>query len=146
MILNVHALHHICILTMICILDVCLLYWNDVFWLDWIGLSPWCFYCCMSHAHAFFMHTYLFFYLINSNLCWCFSAYLSLSFFWLVALWHLNISLLRLGTLFVLGHLLLILPPLTFGSVMRRPVRTSRRTFQDAAFIRNAKSSYRTFH
>ena len=103
----------------------------------------------MSHAHAFFMHTYNFFffylYLIDIDLCWYFSLSLSLSLSWLVALWHPNISLLRPRTLFILGHLLLILPPLTFGSVMRRPVRTSQRTFHDEAFIRNAKSFYWTF-
>ena len=70
---------------------------------------------------------------------------LSLSLSRLVALWHLNVSLLHLGTLFISGHLLLILPPLTFGSVMRRPVRTSRRTFHDEAFIWNAKSFCQIF-
>ena len=69
----------------------------------------------------------------------------SFSFFRLVALWHLSVSLLHPGTLFVLGHLLLVLPPLMFGSMIRRPVWTSQRTFHDAAFIRNAKSFYRTF-
>ena len=67
----------------------------------------------------------------------------------LVALWHLNINLLHLGTLFVLGHLLLLLLltpfPLTSDSVMRRPNRTSLRTFHDAAFIRNAKSFCQIF-
>ena len=77
------------------------------------------------------------------------SLSLSLSLSRLVALWHLNVSPLHPGTLFNLGHLLLlpllILHPLTFDFVMRRPVRTSQRTFHDAAFIWNAKSSYRTF-
>ena len=77
----------------------------------------------------------------------------SLSFFLsfpltLVASWHLSVSLLRPGTLFVPRHLLLLLhltplPP-TFGSVMRRPNRTSLRTFHDEAFIQNAKSFYQT--
>ena len=67
----------------------------------------------------------------------------------LVASWHLSVSLLRLGTLFVPGHLLLLLHltplPLTSDFVMRRPNRTSRRTFHDAAFIRNTKSFYQIF-
>ena len=48
--------------------------------------------------------------------------------------------------LFISGHLLrllLLTPlPLTSGSVMRWPNRTSWRTFHDAAFIWNAKSFY----
>ena len=78
---------------------------------------------------------------------------ISLSFFLslpltLVASWHLSVSLLRPGTLFVPWHLLLLLhltplPP-TFDSVMRRPNRTSLRTFHDEAFIQNAKSFYQT--
>ena len=72
-------------------------------------------------------------------------VFISLSFFRLVALWHLNENLLRLGTLFVLGHLLLlILLPLMFGSMMIKPNKTFRRTFLDEAFIRNAKSFSRT--
>ena len=87
---------------------------------------------------------YLYF---DIDLCWCFSAcfFLSLSFFRLVSLWHLNENPLRPGTFFLLGHLPLILPPPMFGSVMRRPSRTSRRTFHDAAFIRNAESFYLIF-
>ena len=64
----------------------------------------------------------------------------------LVASWHLNVNLFRLETLFISGHLLrllLLTPlPLTSGSVMRWPNRTSWRTFHDAAFIWNAKSFY----
>ena len=125
-----------------------MLKWCMLVGLDWA--EPMMFYCCMSQAHAFF-HAYVpfFFYLIDIDLCWYFSVCpslsLSLSFFRLVALWHLSVSLLRLQTLFIPRHLLLILPPLTFGSVMRRPIWTSRRTFHDAAFIWNAKSSYRIF-
>ena len=73
------------------------------------------------------------------------SLSLFLSFFRLVALWHLNENLLHLGTLFVSGHpLLLILLPLMFNSMMIKPDRTFRRTFLDEAFIRNAKSLCRT--
>ena len=60
-------------------------------------------------------------------------------------LWHLNASLLRPRTLFVLGHpLRLILLLHLFSSVMRMPERPSRRTFLDEAFILNAKSSWWT--
>ena len=68
-----------------CIINVCLLCWNHVCWQDWIGLSPWCFYYCMSHARAFFMHTYNFIlYLIDIDLClvlFFLSLSLSLSFY-----------------------------------------------------------------
>ena len=78
------------------------------------------------------------------------SLSLSLSLFlMLVASWHLNISLLRPKTLFVPRHFLLLLLltplPLMSSSVMRRPNRTSWRTFHDAAFIRNSKSFYQIF-
>ena len=80
-----------------------------------------------------------------------FGTFLSVSFFPLTLLftlvhqWHQNVSVLHPGTLFVLGHhLLLILPPLLFGSVMRMPERTSRRNFLDEVFIRNVESSCRT--
>ena len=70
-------------------------------------------------------------------------------FLTLVALWHLNVNPFHPRTLFVLGHLplLLLLTPLhlTYDSVMRRPNRTSWRTFHDTAFIRNAKSFCQTF-
>ena len=59
----------------------------------------------------------------------------------LVVLWHLNVSLLRPRTLFIPRHpLLLTLFPHTFGSLMRRPNRTSLRNSLDKAFIQNAKS------
>ena len=66
---------------------------------------------------------------------------LSLSFFQ-SASWHLSINPLHPKILFIPGHLLLILPLLIFGSTMRKPVRTSQRTFLDEAFMRNAKSFY----
>ena len=102
-----------------------------------------------------FMHfscirTFIYLY-FDIDLCWCFSVCvcvcvsLSLSLSQLVALWHLNENPLRLKILFVLGHLPLILPPPMSNSMMRRPSRTSRRTFHDAAFIQNAKSFYQIF-
>ena len=79
----------------------------------------------------------------------CVGAFLhvsfSLSFFWLVALWHLNENSLRPRSIFVLGHLLLLTILLLFGSVMIKPERTFWRTSHDEAFIRNAKSFYRIF-
>ena len=96
-----------------------------------------------------FMHTYLtfsiFFYI---DCVWCFSACFSLPLsllFTSVASWHLNVNLLRLETLFISRHPLL--PTLlshTSGFVMRRPKRTSLRTFLDEAFIRDAKSFCQT--
>ena len=94
-------------------------------------------------------HTYIpffFLYLIDINYVGTFlfiplslSLFLSLSFFRLVALWHLNGNLLCIGTLFVPGHLLfpplLILHPPMFGSMMIKLVSTFRRTFHDTAFI-----------
>ena len=94
------------------------------------------------------MHMYLQFYILLYQLFGTFMI-VSLSFFLslpltLIVSWHLSVSLLCLGTLFILGHLLLLLllTPhlLTFGSMMRRQNRTSLRTFHDAAFIRIAKS------
>ena len=104
----------------------------------------------MSHVHAFPMHTnYLFNILAIFELLWDFSDCLSLSPSHSVCinlcLWHLNASLLRPRTLFVLGHPLpLILLHHIFSSVMRMPERHSWRTFLDEAFILNAKSSWRT--
>ena len=63
-------------------------------------------------------------------------CFLSLS--WIDCVWHPNANLLRSGTLFVLGHfLLLILPFLLFifGSIMKRPISTSLRTSLNVAFI-----------
>ena len=99
------------------------------------------------------MRTYLQFYILLYQLLRTFLI-VSLSFFLslpltLVASWHLSVSLLRPGTLFVLGLLLLLLlltpHPLTSSSVIRKTNRTSLRTFLDAAFIRNAKSFCQTF-
>ena len=63
------------------------------------------------------------------------------------ALWHPNTNPLRPRTLFVLGHpfLLLILPLLTYSSMMIKPEKTFRRTFHDATFIWNSKLFYRIF-
>ena len=89
------------------------------------------------------MHTYLTFSIsLYIDCVWCFSTCFSLSLlFTLVVSWHLNVSLLRPETLFILGHpLLLTLLPHMFGSVMIKPNRTFQRTFLDETFIWNAKS------
>ena len=127
-----------------------MLKWCVLVGLDWV--EPMMFlllhvtYSCIFNAYVPFFSSYWY------SLClvlFCMFFFLSLSFFRLVALWHLNVSPLRPGALFILGHLLLlpllILHPLMFDSVMKRPVWTSRRTFHNAIFIRNAKSFYWTF-
>ena len=100
----------------------------------------------MSHIHAYV--PYCFYLLILKLFSAFLIVYLSL-FLTLVASWHLNVNPFRPGTLFVLRHLLLLLllTPLhlIYGSVMRRPNRTSRRTFHDEAFIQNAKSFCQIF-
>ena len=57
----------------------------------------------------------------------------------------IHANLLHPKTLFILGHSLLLLTRLLlmYGSMMKKPERTFRRTFLDEAFIWNAKSSYR---
>ena len=87
-------------------------------------------------------HTYVpsFPYILILNYLVFFSLSPSLSFFQFAS-WHLTLNLLRLETLFIPGHLPLILLLLIFSSVMRKPVRT----FLDKAFIRNVKSFYRIF-
>ena len=106
----------------------------------------------MSYVHTFScIHTFKFLYLLYCILLvlFCLSLSLPLSLFLtLVASWHLNINPFRPGTLFILGHLLLLLLliplHLTSGFMMRRPNQTSWRTFHDKAFIRNTKSFCQT--
>ena len=99
---------------------------------------------CIFHAYIPF-----FFILLILNVLVLFCLSLSLSFFQLVALWHLNRNLLYPETLFIPRHFLLhplrILPPPMSDSMMIKPVRTFRRTFHNVAFIWNAKSSFRIF-
>ena len=103
----------------------------------------------MSHVHEFScIHTFisLYSYILICLVLFYESLFLPLSFFWLVASWHLNENPLRPITLFVLGHLLLLTLHLhMYGSMMIKPERTFRRTFVDEAFIRYAKSSYLIF-
>ena len=104
----------------------------------------------MSHVHAFpCICSFFSICLLYLKCIWDFSnCLLSLSLassiYVSLFLWHPNKNPLCPGTLFVLGYpLLLTLLHLITGSVMRRPNRTSLRTFLDEAFILNAKSSCR---
>ena len=103
----------------------------------------------MSHVHAFPMHMYSLFIILD--------FWIVLGLFWLslslpfssvcinLCPWHLNASLLYPRILFVLGHPLpLILLHHIFGFVMRMPEMPSRRTFLNETFILNAKSSWQT--
>ena len=102
------------------------------------------------HFHAyipssFYISIYL---VVGTFFIVSFSFFLSLPLT-LVTSWHLSVSLLRPRTFFIPGHLfhlICLTPlPLTSDSVMRRPNRTSLRTFHDEAFIRNVKSFYQIF-
>ena len=100
--------------------------------------NPW---CNLFLARHMFMHIScirilsflsILFYL------WCVSSLsLSLSLSQIDCAWHPSTNLLQLGTFFVLDrHLLLLIFPLfMFGSMMRRPIRVSLRTFLIVAFI-----------
>ena len=104
----------------------------------------------MSYVHAFpHIRSFFSIYLDIFELFWDFSNCLlslsPLSVHVSLLLWHPNVNLLRLGTLFVSMHPLLSTLLLSLSSfVMRRPNWTSLRTFLDEAFILNAKSSCRT--
>ena len=103
----------------------------------------------LMHFHEYVL--YILYILIYLN---CFRTFLIVSFFprpphslvYVNASWHQNVSLLRPETLFVLGHLLLllILLPHTSSSVMRRPKWNSLSTSLDEEFIQNARSSCQT--
>ena len=98
-------------------------------------------FSCIHTSYSIHFHIIL---LLGSFLIVSFSLSLS-SVYVSVLLWHPNANLLRPGTLFVLGHpLLLILHLFLFSSIMRRPKQTSLRTSLDEAFIRNAKSFCQT--
>ena len=129
-------------------LVLCLPYCNDcvLLGLDWA--EPMMFlslHVTCSCIRTFkFLYSYIY-YLVGAFLIVSLSLPLSL-FLALVASWHPNTNPFRPKTLFILGHLLPLTPlHLTFGSMMRRLVRTSQRNFLDEAFIWNAKSSYWIF-
>ena len=91
------------------------------------------------------MHTYLSF--LSFNFCyWSVLFCVSLSFSRIVCTWHPSTKLLCLGTLFIPGHLLLlILLLLTSGSIMIKPVMTFQRTSLNVAFIWNVTLFYQIF-
>ena len=100
--------------------------------------------CILMHMYLQF---HIFWYICCLVLFWLSpSPSLPLTF---VASWHLSISLLRPGTLFISGYLLLLLHltplPLTSCFVMRRLNWTSLGTSHDTAFIRNTKSFFQIF-
>ena len=146
MILYVHALHHICILTMIHALYMCV-YYVEIMCAGRIGLG-WAHDVFTFASHMFMhfscMHT------IYSLSCWYWSVlgtFLLLSLSLLVSLLYVTqkeqvYSVLEPSLLW--GIYFWFYPPLTFSSMMWRPVWTSWRTFLDATFIWNAKSSYWT--
>jgi len=117
--------------------------------LDWA--EPMMYLCLHVTYSCIFMHMYLqvsiffIFYLVSAFLIVSLSLFLSLSLslsLALVASWHPNANLLHLRILCILGLLLPLIPLLLpFGSMMRGPVRPSRRIFLDETLIQNAKSS-----
>ena len=131
-----HALHSISIFTMFhafrCVLDC----WKCVLvGLDWFSTHDAIIFST-SHVHAFIPFLFFLFALL-----WLCSVSFSLSLSWIDCTWHPSTNLIRVKTLFVSGllHLLTFLFPFfTFGSVMRRPIKTSLRTFLNMMFIRSA--------
>ena len=102
-----------------------------------LSLNVTCSWIFMHTSFTFNMFLYIWIFWDFSE-CFFFRPH---SLVYVNALWHQNVSLLCLGTLFILGHLyLLILPLLLFDSVVRMPERTSWRNFLDEVFIRNAES------
>ena len=103
---------------------------------------------CHMFMHFPCIHTLFSMYLLYLNYLWLFwlsPSLLSFSVYVSLCLWHRNVNLLHLGTLFISRHhLLLILPPILFGYVMRMPERTSQRIFLDEVFIWNAESFWQT--
>ena len=95
---------------------------------------------CILHAYVPFH-----FHIWYSMLIVLFYLSPPLSLSRIVCAWHPSTKLLHLETLFVLGHHVMILLLFMSGSVMRRPIRTCRRTFANVAFIRNATWFYWIF-
>ena len=112
--------------------------------LDWVELMMQ-FFLHVTCSCSLFMHMYHFF---SIYLFWVVIVFCFFSLSRIDCAWHPSANLLWLGTLFVLGYLL---PPIlpfslfTFGSMMRRPIKTSRRTFLNVAFIQSTMWFYQTF-
>ena len=134
MLLYAHALHYICIFTVFHAFRCVFLCWKLVLvGMDWVepmmnfSLHVTC--SCIVHSYVPFLSHIWYSLLMMSFLS------LSLS---LGSSAHGTQAQNYSGTLFVPGHHLLILLLFLSGFVMRRPVRTSRRTSQNMAFIWNA--------
>ena len=126
-------------------LDVCLILVECVLvGLDWV----------------FTHYAFLILHIICSCICSCIRLFfsflfllfgcdvLSFSLSQIDCAWHLKrINSLRVEILFKVPFLLLLIPfpILTFGSMMRRPERTSWRTFRNVVFIRSAMLFCQTF-
>ena len=114
--------------------------------LDWVKPMMQLFlarhYSCTCHAYVPSL-----FFIFGTLLWWCFSVCLpfSLSLSRIVYAWHPSTNPLHLGTLFILGHLLLTPLLFTYDSVIRRPIRTSWRTSPDVVFIRSTTWFYWIF-
>ena len=115
--------------------------------LDWV--EPMMQLCLARHMFMHFSCTHILSFPFFSLLWWCFSVCLplslSLSLSWIDSAWHPSAIPLPLRTLFILGHLLLILLLFMFSSLMKRPKRTSRRTSPHVVFIQSATWFYWTF-
>ena len=112
--------------------------------LDWAKPMMFFFFACHMLMHYSCICTFSFLLLVLFVIGTFLFASLSLPLSRTVCAWHLSANPLRLRTLFILGHLLLTLLHFMLGSVMRMPVRTSRRTSPNVAFIQNATLSYQT--
>ena len=125
-------------------LDVCLFVENCVLLgLDWVEPMMQLLLARHMLMHISCIRTLSFLFLALCCDCvFCFSTSLSLSDRPRIAP---SANPLCLGTLFVPGHLFQILLLFTFGSMMRMPIRTSRRTFLNAVFIQSTTWFYRTF-
>ena len=99
--------------------------------------------CSCIPMHTFFPFNIFFdIFLTLLGLFWLISLSLPLSVYISLLLRHPNVNLLRPETLSIPRHpFLLTLLLSLFGFVIRRPNRTSLRTFLNEAFILNAKSS-----
>ena len=129
----------------LCILDVCLLCFNDcvLVGLDWakpmmfLSLHVTC--LCIFHAYVPSFIFMLIFICVGAFLLVSLSPSLFLSVSCFMAPKRKSIP----SQNPLPSKVILLL--LTYGSVMIKPGRTLRRTFLDKAFIRNAKSFYRIF-
>ena len=129
-------------------LDVCNWLCAGRFGLGWANDAFYIAYHLFMHSHAYVLSfQYILWYILNyfGTFLILFSLSLPLFVYVSLLLWHLKVNLLRLKTLFILGHPLLLTLLLSLsGSMIRRPNWTSLRTFLNKAFILNAKSSCRT--